>query len=258
MVVGLIDDILGIRWPIRLIAQILIVAAVVFFNDWDITLFLPWRILSQVIAVFWIVALVNAFNMLDNMDGLSAGVAALCAAVLATMMIVSPDPETGQPQLFIAGFCLVLIGALVGFLWHNRPPARLFMGDAGSYFIGFCLAIATMQATYTDYRGGRPHAVLAPLCIMAVPLYDLASVIIIRLAEGRSPFQPDRRHISHRLVDAGFSKTTAVAIIYIITAATGVAARLLNWVNLLGAVIIFVLVGCTLAMVAVVERFTRR
>ncbi len=96
----------------------------------------------------WIVGLVNSFNMLDNMDGLSGGVAAIAAAMLAAVLLIAPDPETHGPQLFVAGFLLVLVGSLLGFLWHNRPPARLFMGDAGSYFIGFCLAVATIAATF--------------------------------------------------------------------------------------------------------------
>jgi len=258
MVVGLIDDIRGLSWPIRLGCQLAVAIAVVWRNDWDMSLFLPGEVLSQAIAVLWIVALVNAFNMLDNMDGLSAGVAAICAAALATVLVIAPDPQTGQPQLFVIGFLLVLIGALVGFLIHNTPPAKLFMGDAGSYFIGFCLGIATMQATYTDYHGGRPHAVLAPLCIMAVPLYDMASVIAIRLWNRQSPFRADRRHFSHRLVDARFSKTQAVAIIYMITAATGVAALFLHRVGLTGAVVIFGVVVGALVMLAVVERAARR
>ena len=96
---------------------------------------LAW--LTKLLSVIWIVAVINSFNMLDNMDGLSGGVALIAAGGLAILMLLSKDPETGKPQLFVAGLLLVLAGALLGFLFHNRPPARIFMGDAGSYFIGF-------------------------------------------------------------------------------------------------------------------------
>ena len=98
--------------------------------------------------------LVNSFNMLDNMDGLSAGVAAIAAAILAAAALLAPRPDNHQPQLFVAGFLLLIVGSLLGFLWHNRPPARLFMGDAGSYLIGYLLAMATLTATFAG--GGLP------------------------------------------------------------------------------------------------------
>ena len=258
MAIGLIDDARGLPWQVRLLVQVFVAAVVVWMWDWGLTAFVPLKIISQILAVLWIVALINAFNMLDNMDGLSAGVATICAGALVMILIASPDPQTGQPQLFVIGFLLVLIGAMVGFLAHNTPPARLFMGDAGSYFIGFCLAIATMQATYTDYHGGHRHAVLAPLCVMAVPLYDMISVILIRLWNRQSPFRPDRRHFSHRLVDAGLSKTQAVATIYGVTAATGVAALFLHRVSWQGAILIGGIVVASLALIAVIERLVKR
>ena len=95
------------------------------------------------------------------------------------------------------------------------------MGDAGSYFIGFWIAVATLLATYAGYQGATPHAVVAPLVVMAIPLYDMCSVIIIRLREGRSPFEADKRHFSHRLVDLGMTKKQAVLTIYLATATCG-------------------------------------
>ena len=169
---------------------------------------MPW--LTSIVSVLWIVALVNSFNMLDNMDGLSAGVAAIASAILAAVLLTTSDPESRGPQLFVAGFLLVLVGSLVGFLWHNRPPARLFMGDAGSYFIGFYLAVATIMATFSGGELPR-HSILTPLCVMAVPLYDMTSVIFIRLRQGRSPFEADKNHFSHRLVELGMTKVAGRA-----------------------------------------------
>jgi UDP-GlcNAc:undecaprenyl-phosphate GlcNAc-1-phosphate transferase len=257
-ILGVLDDRYGLPWIIRLAVQIGVAVFIVWWNDWRLTAFIPWPAVTYALTVIWIVALINAFNMLDNMDGLSAGVATICAAALAAVMLLSPNPEGGGPQIFVAGFLLVLIGALLGFLWHNRPPARLFMGDAGSYFIGFCLAVATIQAAYTGYHSGTPHAVLAPLLIMAVPLYDMASVIFIRLREGRSPFQADRRHFSHRLVALGFSQAQSVLIIYLVTATTALAALVLHQVNGVGAIALSVLVACVLALVAILEQAASR
>ena len=192
MVLGLWDDRFGLGWKIRLAVQTAVAVAMVRLG-WRFTLAIDLPLLSAALSVIWIVGLVNSFNMLDNMDGLSAGVATIAAGILATVMLLAPDPRTNQPQLFVGGFLLVLVGALLGFLWHNRPPARLFMGDAGSYFVGYLLAMSTLMATFAG-RNVPKYAVLAPLCVLAVPLYDMASVISIRLCAGRSPFEGDKSH----------------------------------------------------------------
>ncbi len=139
----------------RLGIQLLVAVLCVVWQGWRLTAFIEWPWLTWGLSVLWIVALINSFNMLDNMDGLSAGVAAIAAAMLAAVLLLTVDPQTRQPQIFVAGFLLVLVGSLLGFLWHNRPPARIFMGDAGSYFVGFCIAVATLLATYTEYQGAR-------------------------------------------------------------------------------------------------------
>jgi UDP-GlcNAc:undecaprenyl-phosphate GlcNAc-1-phosphate transferase len=256
MVVGLSDDIRHIRWQIRLGIQALVATAVVLAG-WRLSIFVDAPLLLTIVSVIWIVALINSFNMLDNMDGLSAGVGTIAASILAAVMLLAPNPESNQPQLFVGGFLLVLVGALVGFLLHNRPPARLFLGDAGSYFIGFWIAVATIMATFAG--GDTPtHAVLAPLCVLSVPIYDTLTVITIRLREGRSPFEADKNHFSHRLVELGLSKTQAVLTIYLTTAATGLGALLLYQVDTLGALVILTLNVCVLALVGILETAGRR
>lgn len=131
------------------------------------------------------------------------------------------------------------------------------MGDAGSYLVGFLVAMATLTGTFAG--GNLPrHAILAPLCVLAVPLYDTVSVIWIRLRAGRSPFLGDRSHFSHRLVELGMSKTQAVLTIYLATATCGLAALLLQQVSSFGAAVIGVLVACVLALVAILETAARR
>jgi UDP-GlcNAc:undecaprenyl-phosphate GlcNAc-1-phosphate transferase len=256
MILGLVDDRRGLDWRLRICVQTLVALAMVLSGK-QLTLFLDLPILTGALSVVWIVGLVNSFNMLDNMDGLSAGVAAIAASMLAAVMLLAPNPITHQPQLFIGGFLLVVVGALVGFLGHNRPPAQLFMGDAGSYLIGYLLAVASLTGRYASYTE-HPYAVLAPLCVLAVPLYDTASVIFIRLRSGRSPFEGDKSHFSHRLVELGMTKPQAVLTIYLTTATCGLGALLLHQVNLAGAFIILVLVGCVLLLVAILETTGRR
>jgi UDP-GlcNAc:undecaprenyl-phosphate/decaprenyl-phosphate GlcNAc-1-phosphate transferase len=230
----------------------------VMWQGWKLTLFLDLPAVTWTLSVIWIVGLINSFNMLDNMDGLSSGIAAIASTILAAVLLTTPAVNAGGPQLFVGGFLLVLVGALLGFLWHNRPVARLFMGDCGSYFVGFCVAISTFLATYTDYGGQAKHAVLAPLVVMAVPLYDTITVVWIRIREGRSPFQPDKSHFSHRLVDLGLTKGQAVLTIYLTTITCGLGALLLRRVDTFGAGIILLIVFCILSLIAILEATSRR
>lgn len=255
MVLGLLDDRWGLDWRLRISVQTLVAVATVALG-FRISLYmdLPW--LTGTLTVLWIVGLINSFNMLDNMDGLSAGVAAIAALLLAIVMLIAPAKPSG-PQLFVGGFLFVVVGALLGFLWHNRSPARLFMGDTGAYLIGYLLAVTTISATFAG-ENIPPHAILAPLCVLAVPLYDTITVIYIRLRSGRSPFVGDKSHFSHRLVELGMTKPQAVATIYLTTATCGLGALLLHQVQWTGALVIVLLVGCTLVLVGILETTGRR
>lgn len=259
MLLGLADDRWGLPWQPRMAVQIGVAAACVYFiPNLRLTAFIdqPW--FTGTLSVIWIVALINSFNMLDNMDGLSAGIATIAAGFLATVMLIAPNPEARGPQLFVAGFLLVLVGSLIGFLFHNRPPAKIFMGDAGSYFVGFNIAVATLLASYTGYQSETRHAILAPLCVMAVPLYDLLTVMAIRIKSGRSIFSADKNHFSHRLVELGLTKPQAVLTVYLTTATCCLAALLLHRVDTVGAVILMMIVGCILSLIAILETTARR
>ena len=255
-VLGLLDDRFSLPWQARLTVEFLVAGIVVYWQHLQLTAFIgiPW--LTSVLSVIWIVMLINSFNMLDNMDALSGGVAAIICSMLALMLLVAPASSLGQPQLFVAAMLLVLVGALLGFLKHNWPPATIFMGDAGSYFVGYWIAIATLLSTYTGAKGATPHAVLAPLCVLAIPLYDMVSVIWIRIREGRSPFQADKRHFSHRLVHLGMTKKQAVITIYLATVTCSLGALLLPRTDIWGAVIVLSIVFCMLALVGILESLT--
>ena len=256
MLLGLVDDRWGLGWKTRLAVQFA-VAVLLVSMGWRVSLFIDMPLVTGALSVLWIVGLVNSFNMLDNMDGLSAGVAAIAAGMLAAVMLLAPEPATNQPQLFVGGFLLVLAGSLLGFLAHNGPPARLFMGDAGSYLVGYLLAMATLSATFAG-EDVPSHAILAPLCVLAVPLYDTLTVLVIRLRRGQSPFVGDKNHFSHRLVRLGMTKPQAVGTIYLTTATCGLGALLLHQVNGTGACIILLLVGCMLVLVGILETAGQR
>jgi UDP-GlcNAc:undecaprenyl-phosphate GlcNAc-1-phosphate transferase len=254
MVMGLADDRVGLGWKLRLGVQVGL-AVILVASGIHVTLFWPFNslLVSGAITVLWIVGLTNAFNFLDNMDGLAAGVGLIAAGLFAAAQI----EVQGR---FVPAVLMVLIGALGGFLVHNRHPARLFMGDAGSNFLGFLLGTLTVVGTFTRPNlGFSPYGVLTPLLVMAVPLYDTTSVILIRIREGRSPFEADRRHFSHRLVDRGLTPPLAVRTIYLVTLAGGLGALLLpRLARPAEACVVVAQTTCLLGVVALLEVSTNR
>lgn len=226
-IVGLIDDRKAMGPYLKLIVQIVAAAAlaVPFREMRALTALGP--AISITLTILWIVAITNAFNFLDNMDGLSAGIAAV-----ATLAFLAATISIGQ--WFIAAALALLLGALLGFLCFNFPPATIFMGDSGSLVIGFLLGVLTIRTTFLppgQNWGAGWYSVFVPVIVLAVPLYDLIVVSAIRLSRGKSPFVGDTNHFSHRLVARGMSRRTAVLCLYLITAATSMAAIVLPHVN---------------------------
>lgn len=252
-IAGLIDDFRPLPWVPRLLLQVG-VSAVVVWSGVRASLFVadPW--IGGLLTVAWCVVLVNSFNFLDNMDGLSPGIGLITSLIFAVMML----SRTDEPRWLVGGFFLILAGSLIGFLCHNWSPARIFMGDAGSYFLGFTTACMSVLGTYYTVADGKRHAVLAPFCVLAVPLYDICSVVFLRLKEGRSPFQPDKRHFSHRLVAMGLTKVQAVLTVHLATLTTGLGGLLLQHVvTWRAALIIVAMVGCVILIVAILEAAPR-
>jgi UDP-GlcNAc:undecaprenyl-phosphate GlcNAc-1-phosphate transferase len=208
----LLDDRFSLPWQLRLSVQLLAAVAADWFG------FAPESWLLGVGMVLWIVGMTNAFNMLDNMDLLSAGTAWLAAIGLVVIYAMRPSDSAGL------GFCWPLVGALTGFLWFNCPPARIFMGDVGSTFLGYFLSVATLDVVWPV---AEPTDLLVPLFLLAVPCYDMISVVLIRLRQGRSPFHADKQHLSHRLTRLGLSRPAAVAVIHGLALLSVLAAVLL-------------------------------
>ena len=163
--------------------------------------------LSLLFTVIWLVGITNAINWLDGLDGLAAGVSGIAAVALLSVSYSLSQPAPGLLAAALAGSCL-------GFLRHNFNPAKIFMGDGGSYFLGFALAAISIIG---PAKGLTSVSLLFPLLILALPLADMSAVIMGRVSEGHSPFYPDRRHLHHRLLRAGFSHRRTVLLIYAFT-----------------------------------------
>lgn len=219
LIVGIIDDINGMGAYTKLICQIAAALWIMYF-DIRVRFFIDFEFLQALITIAWVVVITNSFNLLDNMDGLSGGVAGVISMLYFLLTMNLGERELSYVSL---GLC----GAIIGFLRYNFHPSRLFMGDAGSLFIGFQLAGISSMATYLGHGPAEILPVLTPLIVFSVPLYDTLSVMWIRTREGRSIFEADKKHFSHRLVALGMTHRQAVAEILLLTLAVGLMAILL-------------------------------
>ncbi|MEM1186556.1 MAG: MraY family glycosyltransferase [Planctomycetota bacterium] len=210
------------------------------------------RWLSVFITAVWIVAVTNAMNLIDNMDGACAGVASVAGACFFSAAMVSE-------QWFVAATLALLVGSCLGFLVWNKPPAKIFMGDGGSLVIGFLLAFLTVRTTYTgagptgEPLAGGWYALLMPLLVLSVPLYDMTTVTLIRLRQGRSPFVGDLQHLSHRLVKRRLSKRAAVAIMCGLAGVTGIGGVVLGSLAPWQAILVGGQTGLILIVIAILE-----
>lgn len=213
LALGWLDDTRELSPQPKFIGQFLI-ALLVAASGARITLFVHSAIFHYVVTILWILTVVNAFNFMDNMNGLCAGLGALGAFYFALFAAVAG-------QYLVALIAFLTCGALLGFLPYNFPRASAFLGDAGSHLVGYLLAVlAILPHFYTSKHPGR-WAVLIPLLVLAVPLLDLVWVVILRWRKGQPFYVGDTNHLSHRLVRSGLSRTWAVILIWLIAAAVG-------------------------------------
>ncbi len=219
VIIGILDDIYRLSAWIKMLVQI----AVAGFAVWNGSVvtqinlgdeYLQFGIFSIPLTIFWIVGLTNAINFIDGLDGLACGVSAISSLSLVTVLFLN-----GETVSII--ICVVLFGSCLGFLPFNSNPARIFMGDTGSLFLGFTLSILSISGVF------KLHAVLSflvPLVIFALPIFDASFAILRRVFSGKSPFSPDRGHIHHKLIDMGFTQKESVKILYSICGILGLVA----------------------------------
>jgi UDP-GlcNAc:undecaprenyl-phosphate GlcNAc-1-phosphate transferase len=246
-VIGLVDDIMQLRPATKLVGQIVAAAALVYFGfrlNW-----LESRLLDSVLTMVWVVGLTNAFNLLDNMDGLCAGIAFIVAIMLVAGFWTGVSRDNAVPEMTLLA---ALAGAAAGFLLYNFPPASIFMGDSGSLLFGFSLAALTLG--HEGVRASRSDVlsvIAGPAFVLLIPIFDTTLVTVARLLAGRSPALGGRDHSSHRLVAIGLSERNAVLVLWTLAAVGGAIGLLLrnfspDWSLPVGA--IFLLLMCALAV----------
>ena len=207
---GWLDDKHELKALPKFIGQILIAIAVAIACK-RITLFVHSEIFSYAVTILWVLTVINAFNFMDNMNGLCAGLGAIGAFIFAFIAAAN-----GEYLVAITGF--LMCGALVGFLPWNFPNARAFLGDAGSHLVGYLLAVMAILPHFYTKQNPRPLAVLAPLLVLAVPLLDLAQVSLFRTLNKKPFWIGDTNHLSHRLTRAGLNRTRAVLLLWLVAA----------------------------------------
>ncbi|MBC5732025.1 undecaprenyl/decaprenyl-phosphate alpha-N-acetylglucosaminyl 1-phosphate transferase [Pseudoflavonifractor sp. DSM 107456] len=238
VVLGILDDIYALPALPKLIVQI--VAAVIavcsgnvietisnpniFSNDlyWE----LGW--LSIPVTVIWIVAVTNAVNLIDGLDGLACGVSTISSMTVLVIALTVAEPTVAVLMACLAGGC-------IGFLPYNTNPAKIFMGDTGSTFLGYVLAVVSIQGLFKYYT---LISFVVPFLMLGLPIFDTCFAFIRRIAHGQSPMHADRSHIHHRLIDMGLNQKQAVAVLYVISAILGLSAVVLTTIGSLRAMLL--------------------
>lgn len=243
---GILDDRKPMRAGKKFFLQFMIAAATASWGP-RLTLGINNQIFCWIITVLWIMTVINALNFFDNMDGLAGGAAMIAAMYL--LLIAS-----FREQHFVAMLAAATGGSALGFLFHNRPPAKIFMGDGGSHFLGYCLAVICILTTF--YLPGESQTVtpvLIPLLVLGIPLFDAVMVVLIRL-KNRQPFYVgDNRHISHRFSKLGISRPYSVLLVCLLCFSSGAGAVTLLWLPPAGVCVIFAQTGAMLAVISIIQ-----
>ncbi|MGH2723913.1 MAG: glycosyltransferase family 4 protein [Actinomycetota bacterium] len=244
MILGAYDDVRGLSVPAKLAGQVLAAGVLMLFGVELLFFWFPGlgvlslsADLSVPLTLLWVLAMINAVNLIDGLDGLAAGVVAIAAAAFFIYMVVPDSPIWGDGPSPASLLTAVVAGACVGFLPYNLHPARIFMGDSGSMLLGVVLAAATISGVgRTEAPTGTEFAALAipvfiPVLVLAVPLTDVALAILRRIRRGRPVTRPDKEHIHHRLLEIGHSHRQAVLLMYLWSALLGGAALAVTFVR---------------------------
>ena len=248
VILGVLDDILTLKALPKFLVQIAAAGVAVYHgcviqflsnpNVFSAETYLNLGWLSVPVTIIWIVAITNAVNFIDGLDGLAVGVSAISTASLLVIALMVQETE-------ICIILAALLGACLGFIPYNKNPAKIFMGDTGSTSLGFILACLSVQGLFKFYA---VISFAVPFLVLGVPIFDIYFAFLRRIAKGQYPMKADRGHVHHRLIDMGFNQKQAVAISYMITAILGLAAVLLTSSGELKALI---LIGAILVVGAI-------
>ena len=238
VVLGVVDDIMALPALLKFVVQI--VAALIpathgvtiqAFSNPNVFSDSPYWVLGNLsvpLTVLWIVAITNAVNLIDGLDGLACGVSTISSM---TMLVIALTVAESDVALLMAA----LAGGCIGFLPYNLNPAKIFMGDTGSTFLGFILATVSIEGLFKSYA---IISFAVPFLMLGLPIFDTCFAILRRVSHGQSPMAPDRGHIHHRLIDMGFNQKQAVAVLYVISAILGLSAVVLTTTNVVRAMVV--------------------
>ncbi|MBE7049768.1 MAG: undecaprenyl/decaprenyl-phosphate alpha-N-acetylglucosaminyl 1-phosphate transferase [Ruminococcaceae bacterium] len=258
--VSIIDDVKQLRALIKLVAQILAALVAVVHNVRISAISVPGFIsetgivelgmFSIPVTVIWIIAVTNAVNLIDGLDGLAVGVSSIASFSLFFIAILGGEQDVAIIAAALAGGCL-------GFMPYNFNPAKIFMGDTGSQFLGYMLSVICIQGLFKGYA---VISFIVPFLIMALPLFDTCFAIIRRAINHKPIMGADRGHLHHRLLDSGFSQKETVAILYVITTILGLSAVLvLERGSYVAGLLLTVAVGCAFGIYKLFrKRFNRK
>lgn len=222
---GIWDDRWGVRPVMKLLGQAL-AAGIVILSGVQVS-FLPNQALNLLITFLWILGITNALNLLDNMDGLSGGVGAVAAAFFLLLAALNG-------QYLVASLAAALLGVCIGFLVYNFNPASIFMGDAGSMFLGFVLGAVGIKLRFPNH----PNVItwMIPVVVLGLPIFDTTLIVVSRLRRGINPLtNPGKDHVSHRLVSLGLSQRRAVILLYGVCCGLGLVGLLIMHAGLVPA-----------------------
>ena len=254
IIVGIFDDINSVPAKYKFLVQIVAAAIVVIYGKLgfsELTVFgLSFHfpmIINDILAIFFIVAITNAINLIDGLDGLSSGISAIYFLTIAIIALITN--KIGGIDIILS---LIMLGATLGFLFHNFPPAKIFMGDSGALFSGFLLATLSIAGVMK----GAALAVLLPFLVLAVPIMDITYSSLRRIMKGKSPFVADAEHIHHKLLKAGFSQKKTVAILTSVAIVGGALATYFTGTlkNYFIYIAVLILIMVVLSLVSVMTK----
>lgn len=250
VVLGMLDDKYALPPKPKFLVQIVAaLVAVMAGNQINVlsnpNIFSPnpvWQLgwLAYPVTVIWIVAITNAVNLIDGLDGLACGVSTISAM---TMLVIALLVRVSE--LDVAVMMAALAGACIGFLPYNFNPAKIFMGDTGSTFLGFIMATVSVNGMFKQYAF---ISFVVPFLMLGLPIFDVCFAVVRRVSHGQSPMQPDRGHVHHRLIDMGFSQKQAVGVLYVISAILGLSAVVLTASGAVKAMVFLLAMGAAAAI----------
>ena len=246
-ILGLLDDKYNMSAKIKFLGQLAISAFAVYYGGFRISLFILDPLLSFAVTTLWLLVIINAINFFDNMDGLAIGIAAIAFAFFAITAVL-------HNNYFVACLSVTSLGVAISFWFYNHSPATIFMGDSGSHFLGYTLGISGAMTTYyKSSMATSPLAVLIPVFILAIPLFDFISVIIIRIIIKTPIYIGDNNHLSHRFTKMGMSRKNAVFMVHLLAIIIGLSILPLLWGDSITGLIAFLQACLILILVSTLQ-----